>query len=89
LKINDGSVEKYNLAWQSKYEALPTRLYAVDTYDVIIPKGAKEAILNIKIYPPRFTAIDFTKSYALGVQIQSATGGKISGNYAEGFMRCR
>lgn len=85
LKINDSSVDKYNLAWQSKYEALPTRLYAVDTYDVTIPKGAKDAVLNVKIYPPRFTATDFTKSYALGIQIQTATGGKISGNYAEGI----
>jgi Domain of unknown function (DUF1735). len=84
LKIDDAIVARYNTAWQSNYDALPTALYAVDSYELTIPKGTKEAVLNVKIYPPRFTAEDFTKSYALGIQIQTATAGTISGNYAEG-----
>lgn len=85
LAVKDNIVERYNSAWQSTYEALPNRLYEVGNYEIIIPRGQKEAILNIKIIPPRFTELDFTKAYALAVHIVSSSTGTVSGNYAEGL----
>ncbi|WP_437919696.1 DUF1735 domain-containing protein [Sphingobacterium sp. LRF_L2] len=86
LKIDAEILDRYNDSWQSAYEVLPDRLYAIDSYEVTIPKGENEAVLNIHIYPPQFSAEDFTKAYALGVAIESSSKGTISGNYAEGVF---
>ncbi|MDR1527566.1 MAG: DUF1735 domain-containing protein [Dysgonamonadaceae bacterium] len=49
---------------------------------ITIPKGEKTATYVIQLKPKTF---DVTKSYALGVKIQSASAGTISGNYSTGI----
>lgn len=49
---------------------------------VTIPKGEKTATYIIRLKPKTF---DVTKSYALGIKIQNASAGTISGNYSTGI----
>jgi hypothetical protein len=83
LSLDSTLITLYNDSVKTEYLNLPSKLYNVDGYDIVIPKGKKQATLNIKIYPPRFTVHDFTTPYALGVKIGSTSHGIISGNYSK------
>lgn len=83
LALDSALIETYNDSVNTSYILLPTRLYSVDGYDLIIPKGKKTDTLIVKIYPPKFSVSDFSKAYAIGVKIESATLGTLSGNYGK------
>jgi len=84
MSINSTALSTYNTAQGTSYTELPTTLYSVDTYTVTILKGSKTGTFNIKL---KTSAFDFSLSYALGISIQSATSGTISGNYGTGIFR--
>jgi len=83
LSLDSTLITLYNDSVKTEYSNLPSKLYSVAGYDVVIPKGKKQATLTIKIYPPRFSVSDFTTPYALGVKIETASHGIISGNYSK------
>jgi len=83
LAFDSTLITLYNDSAKTEYLNLPSKLYSIDSYDIIIPKGKKQVTLNIKIYPPRFSASDFTTPYSLGVKIATASHGIISGNYSK------
>jgi len=84
VAINSNALSAYNTAQATTYTELPTSLYTVSSNTVTIAKGAKTATFMLKLKTASF---DFTKSYALGVSIQSTTAGTISGNYGTGIYR--
>lgn len=67
----------------STYTVLPTTLYTVPNYTVTIPKGSKTATFHITL---NTAAFDFTKTYALGIKVKSASVGTISSNYGKGVF---
>jgi hypothetical protein len=71
---------------ENDYTELPPHLYEIDSYNVVIPKGEKKAVFTIKVFPPKYTEDDFFESYALGVKIESASSGVVSGNYGKGVF---
>ncbi|MDR1517423.1 MAG: DUF1735 domain-containing protein [Dysgonamonadaceae bacterium] len=88
LAIDNNIVSEYaeysriNKSGDSILVPLPSGNYELPSSNtVIIPKGEKKATYTIKLKPKTF---DVTKAYALGVKIQGATGGTVSGNYAAG-----
>lgn len=84
VAINDAAVTAYNTASSTSYIILPNTLYTVATNTVTIPAGSKTGIFHIKLKTASF---DFSKSYALGISITSASAGTISGNYSTGIFR--
>lgn len=84
LAIDDEIVSHYNESVAgSSFLALSAGNYELPASNTItIPKGEKKAVYTIKLKPKTF---DVTKAYALGVKIQSVSGGTISGNYAAGL----
>jgi hypothetical protein len=84
MGINASALTAYNTAQSTAYVALPTTLYTVSSTTITIPKGTKTGTFELKIKTGSF---DFTKSYALGVSIVSATAGTVSGNYGTGIFR--
>lgn len=89
LKVDTQIIETYNNQdddEENDYTALPSHLYGVDTYNIVIPKGEKKAVFTVNIYPPQYTEDDFFESYALGISIESASSGVVSGNYGKGVF---
>jgi hypothetical protein len=84
MGISATVLSTYNTAAATSYLALPTTLYTVNSPTIIIPKGTKTGTYILKVKTGSF---DFTKSYALGISIVSATAGTISGNYGTGIFR--
>jgi hypothetical protein len=84
MGINAAALTAYNTAQSTAYLALPTTLYTISSSTITIPKGTKTGTFVLKIKTASF---DFTKSYALGVSIVSATAGTVSGNYGTGIFR--
>ncbi|MDR1783048.1 MAG: DUF1735 domain-containing protein [Dysgonamonadaceae bacterium] len=83
LAINNDAVLEYNTAHKGTFTPVTADLYELPASNVVtIPKGEKKATYVIKLKTKLF---DLTKSYALGVQIVSATAGTISGNYSTGI----
>ncbi|MNK40819.1 hypothetical protein D3C87_594720 [compost metagenome] len=89
----DGAAEDVNMVlgfddaavatMSSTYTVLPTTLYTVPSYNVTIPKGSKTATFHLTL---NTAAFDFTKTYALGIKIKSASSGTISSNYGTGVF---
>lgn len=79
LAINNAAVS----ATSSTYTPLPTTLYTIPTNTVTIPKGQKNATFIVKV---KASAFNFALTYALGIQITSASSGIISGNYGTGVF---
>lgn len=84
VAINDAAVTAYNTASSTSYLILPSTLYTVATNTVTIPAGSKTGTFHIKL---KTSSFDFSKSYALGISITSASAGTISGNYSTGIFR--
>lgn len=59
------------------YDLIPPTLYTLPA-TVVIPKGQRTATVDLKFKSVNF---DFTKLYALPVQIRSISSGTISGNF--------
>ncbi|UKT65352.1 DUF1735 domain-containing protein [Pedobacter mucosus] len=70
-------------ATNTAYTFLPTTLYTIPSNTVVIPKGQKKATFIIKVKAASF---NFALTYALGIQITSASSGIISGNYGTGVF---
>lgn len=81
VSLDETIISTYNDSLETNYTALPSRLYTIDGYDLIIPKGQKKDTLIIKLHLPNYTSADYSESYALGVRIESASKGTVSGNY--------
>lgn len=80
LTIDNGAVATYG----NETVALPAENYELPaSATVTIPKGEKTATYTVKLKPKTF---DLTKSYALGIKIQSASTGTVSGNYSTGIF---
>lgn len=79
LGLNDAAVTATN----TSYTILPTSLYTIPSTSVTIPKGQKKGTFIIKV---KASSFDFSKTYALGVQIKSTSAGIISGNYGTGVF---
>ncbi|KIO77002.1 hypothetical protein TH53_11565 [Pedobacter lusitanus] len=84
VEVNNLAVTQYNTALNTSYTPLPQELYIVAANNVSIPKGTKTGTFLIKLKTASF---DFTKSYALGVTIRTASSGTVSGNYSTGIYR--
>jgi hypothetical protein len=84
LRINSAALTAYNTSASTSYLDLPTTLYTVSSPTITIPKGSKTGSYILKI---KTSSFDFTKSYALGITISSATAGTVSGNYGTGIFR--
>lgn len=83
-EVNNNAVTEYNTALKTAYTPLPGTLYTVTSNTVTIPKGTKTGIFLIKLKTSQF---DFSKSYALGITIRTASSGVVSGNYSTGIYR--
>lgn len=89
LKFDAKIIETHNdqdTIKENDYTELPSHLFDVDSYTVVIPKGEKKAVFTINVFPPEYTEDDFFESYALGISIESVTSGIISGNYGKGVF---
>lgn len=83
LALDSTLIKLYNDSVKTSYSNLPSKLYTVAGYDLVIPKGQKQATLTVKIYPPKYSVSDFSKPYALGFKIGSVSQGTVSGNYSK------
>ncbi|HUP11215.1 MAG TPA: DUF1735 domain-containing protein [Niastella sp.] len=88
LAVDAGVIDEYNERVDETFEALPSSGYQFETFDVTIPKGGREAVLNGKVLDPSFLE---SGKYALGLKIVSVsnTGYKISGNYGKQVVALR
>jgi len=84
VAVNSNALSAYNSAQATTYTELPATLYTVASNTVTIAKGSKTGTFVLRLKTASF---DFTKSYALGVSIQSTSAGTISGNYGTGIYR--
>ncbi|MDR1919806.1 MAG: DUF1735 domain-containing protein [Tannerellaceae bacterium] len=64
------------------YTVLPTSAYSLPSSDVVsISKGTNRAEYLIRVDP---SALDLSKTYAIGIKITSASKGTISRNFSSG-----
>ena len=74
LAVDQAAMTAYN----KDLVLLPTADYAIQSLNVSIPAGQRQAILNIVI---NSSLIDLTKSYALPISITNGGGQGINPNY--------
>jgi len=77
MAINNSAVTN------TAHTVLPTSLYTIPSSTLTIKKGQKTANFIIKVKAASF---NFALTYALGIQIKSASVGKVSGNYGTGVF---
>jgi hypothetical protein len=70
------------------FTVLPASAYQFSTFDVTIPKGQREAVLNAKVLDPSFME---TGKYALGFKLVSVSNPayRLSGNYGKQVVALR
>jgi hypothetical protein len=84
LGVKEDAIDQYNTErdtrdhQESNLEALPAAFYTLPT-SVVIKKGARKAVVTLQIKTKLIT--DFSKEYVLALNIGSATGTGVSGNY--------
>lgn len=88
LAVDTTVLTEYNDRVDENFDPLPTSGFQVPTFEVTIPKGQREAVLNASILDPSFLQ---SGKYALGVKIVSVSnpGYKISGNYSKQVIALR
>ena len=77
LGVDAAAVTQYNAEQHVTYDVLTSDLYTIPA-SVVIPKGQRTASVVIKLKTDKF---DFSKNYALPIQIKSASTGLVSGNF--------
>ena len=78
VQVTPTIVTEYNTTSGSTYTPLPATDFSIDNYTVTIPKGYRVGRFKIRFLLPKF---DLNQTYALGLQIVSAPGLTISGNF--------
>ena len=78
LAVDQAALTAYNASNGTQLVLLPTADYAIQSLNVSIPAGQRQAILNIVI---NSSLIDLTKSYALPISITNGGGQGINPNY--------
>lgn len=77
IGLNTAAIAQYNKEQEKKFDLIPANLYTVPT-TVIIPKGKRTAMVDLKIKTDK---LPFDKSLVLPLQIASASSGIVSGNF--------
>lgn len=78
VAVDPTAVDKYNQENQTSFVSLPSNLYSLASFDLVIPKGQRTANLTLNVKPDQF---DFALSYALALKIVSSSVGTVSGNF--------
>jgi len=81
LQVDPTVVERYNDANDTNFEEPDSTKFSFNTFDVTIPKGSREGVLQFTASPNYFSTAD----YAIGLKLVSVAnaGYTISGNFNE------
>jgi hypothetical protein len=88
LALDPTVVDDYNEAMDENFTILPASAYQFQTFEVTIPRGQREAVLNAKVLNPSFLE---SGKYALGVKLVSVSNPsyRLSGNYGKQVIAMR
>lgn len=84
IELAPDAIDVYNDDNSEGFIELPTSLYSIDTWNVTIPKGQKQASITFKLKTADF---DFAEAYAIPLRIKTVSHGIISGNYGTMLFR--
>ncbi len=80
IEVDNSLLTVYNEENEAEYVALPTSQYDISTFEVVIKKGEREAIIPVNLKPNLFT---FDEDYALALKISTVSSGVVSGNFGK------
>lgn len=88
LAVDNAVITEYNDRNDENFDPLPATNFQIPSFEVTIPKGQREAVLNGTIKDPSFLQ---SGKYALGMKVASVSnsGYKISGNYGKQVIALR
>lgn len=80
IAVNNALLDSYNKQNETEFVAMPSEQYSLAATEITIKKGTREADAPINLKPSMFT---FDEDYAIGLSIQSASSGVVSGNFGQ------